>query len=1269
VTKRERGFETRWTSGIVPDRDFSSSRSRRDAKGGQVSAQARFSSYENKSAGSHSRLNTANSLWHCSGTGLGVSVDNNYRRFRLPYLIVSILLVFASSAARADVTGSITGVVHDRSQAVVTGARVRVTNVQTNLSQEASSAADGSYHFLALPAGNYRITATATGFRPYAASDITVQVNDQLRIDITLQVGTVTEEVNVAADVTRVETESTQLGDVIDSKKMLALPLNGRSYIDLLGLQAGVAPATAGTIGGGSTPDRPVSGNLGAGNISVNGQRETGNAFLVNGGDVSEGRNLGAGLVPNLDSVEEFRLITNSFDAEYGKFSGAVMNAITKSGSNGIHGDVFEFLRNDKMDAANFFIPTKSELRRNQFGYAVGGPFWKDKLFWFSDYQGTREVAGAEATNVPLPSAAEQQGNFGPGVLTRTVDGGNPGVCPACGWPELLTQRLGYTVKTGEPYWVSGCNTLADAQAGTCVFPGGVIPQTAWSSAAKGILPFIPLPDPATGKYTNNSQRNTVTDNKIGERVDFNNRRTGNWSFYYHFDDSAFLNALPFASVVGFPSLTDTRAQEFVISNTKTLGPTAVNEARVTFFRTAVHKDNPKGSFAQLSSLGFKTGPGTLGIIPDGTPGYPQYVPQITFNSFNIGVPELNTFQPDNTYMASDGFSKVVGKHTLKFGGEYRYLQVNERNLADVNGTFGFNGNVTGVDFADFLLGAPTASGGYIQAALQLLDSRTRYGGAYVQDSWKATPNLTLNLGLRWEVSMPWYDTQGKIQTFIPGEQSVVFPNSPKGLVFPGDPGVPKTLAPTRYNNFGPRIGLAYSPDFSDGVLGKIFGGPGKTSIRASYGLYYTSVEDLNLFFEVADAPFGLFWTSPAAVLFEEPFRNRLDGTSQGQRFPFTLPTPGSPANKTLSFSVYEPISFSPGYDNRARLPYAEHFNLSIQRELTRSTVLTLAYVGTEGHRLITSMEGNPGSAAFCMQLAAQGAFDSSTQTPGCGPNGEQDTYTLNGQTIHGTRNTLLNPNFCPAANTLCFGGGNTFTKLIANSIYNSAQISVERKAGDVTLLAAYTFSKALDNSSAFGDLVNFMNPRLSRGLSSSDVHHNFVASYVWAIPFDRAFGRLPKRLTQGWQVQGITRFSTGFPIQLNQSVGDASLAGSSSTDMPNLVGPIHILNPRNSTHSYFDQSAFAANTCNSPTDPGCGTFGTANRRFFHGPGFNNTDFGLTKRIPITEQKAIELRGEFFNIFNHAQFVNPSGNFSGNFGVVTQARAPRIGQVSFKFYW
>jgi hypothetical protein len=270
----------------------------------------------------------------------------------------------------------------------------------------------------------------------------------------------------------------------------------------------------------------------------------------------------------------------------------------------------------------------------------------------------------------------------------------------------------------------------------------------------------------------------------------------------------------------------------------------------------------------------------------------------------------------------------------------------------------------------------------------------------------------------------------------------------------------------------------------------------------------------------------------------------------------------------------------------------------------------------------------------------------------------------------------LLNPNYCPGAQTLCYSFGNTYTRVIANSIYNAGEITVERKAADMTFLAAYTFSKAIDNSSAFGDMVNFVNPRFSRGLSSTDVTHNFVASYVWVMPFDRAFKGVPKRLTQGWQMQGITRFSTGFPIALNQGSDDASLAGSGSTDLPNRVGPVVIVDPRKSnpgcvnpntggnTGCYFLPSAFAKNTV-------LGTFGTANRRFFHGPGFNNTDFGLTKRTAIKEKMAIEIRGEFFNIFNHAQFNNPGGNIdsSGSFGIVSSARPPRIGQLSARFTW
>ncbi len=829
-----------------------------------------------------------------------------YRRISWAVSFV-LMLLFCSHVVRADVTGSIQGVVRDRSQGAIAGAQVIITNVETNLRYQATTGPDGSYRVLALPAGNYKVSVSAGGFRNFVETGIVVKVNDQLQIDVTLDVGSVQQEVvRVEANAVQVQTENTQLGDVIDSKKMLALPLNGRSYIDLLGLQAGVAPATAETI----QQDRPVSGGLNPGNISVNGQRETANAFLVNGGDVSEGRNLGAGLVPNLDSIEEFRLITNSFDAEYGKFSGAVVNAITKSGTNGFHGDAFEFLRNDKLDATNYFAPSKSELRRNQFGYAAGGPVWKNKIFWFSDYQGTREVAGAETGLVTVPTTAERQGNFDPGLFQTTDSNSNPIPTTVDGpyWAQVLSTRLGYAVTQGEPYaevevpdgsplgyHLAPCTSNAQ-----CVFPNGVVPKAAWAAPAVNILQYIPSPTlaGAQNNYSNNSQRNIANDDKIGERVDFNNQKTGNWSWYYHFDRSNLGSGIApggWANVPGFPTTTPARAQEFVMSNTKTFGAAAVNEARLSIFRTVLNKDNPAGSFADLSSLGFVTGANTLGIAS--LPGYKEYMPQIGFSQIGlqIGVPTLNTDQPNTTYMVSDVFSKSVGKHTWKFGGEFRYLQVNERNYASPNGQFTFDGTVTGSDFADYLVGATCVScgGAYIQAAKQVLDSRTRYGGAFAEDTWKVKPNLTLNLGLRWEVSMPWYDWQGKIQAWVPGEQSTVFPLAPQGLVFPGDPGIPKTLAPTRYNNFSPRLGLAYSPGFSDGILGKIFGGPGKSSVRAAYGIYYTSVEDLNLFYEVADAPFGLYWQSPVSVMFDQPFLIRATGQSLGQRFPYTAADSG----------------------------------------------------------------------------------------------------------------------------------------------------------------------------------------------------------------------------------------------------------------------------------------------------------------------------------------------------------------------------------------
>jgi hypothetical protein len=1141
-------------------------------------------------------------------------------------LLAGLLCCVLQSSLRADVTATILGIARDSSGSVLPGVKVTVSNTETNFTRSTVTDQTGEFRFLSLPVGTYTVEGELSGFQTFAAANIILTVDQQHRVDITMQVGNLQQRVEVSAAAVQVETNSTQLGTVIDDKNIVNLPLNGRSYIDLLSIQAGVAPTSSAT-----------------GLISVNGQREASNAFLVNGGDVSDGRTMGAAVIPNLDSVAEFRLITNSFDAEYGRFSGAVMNAITKSGTNGFHGTAFEFLRNNDLDSRGFFDPSVTVLKRNQFGYAVGGPAIKNKVFWFTDYQGTRQSQGSSASLTQLPSAAQRAGQFAPSDLNGVVSGPY--------WANVLSQRLGYAVTANEPYSTPTCATTA-----ACVFPGGLIPASAISPISANLLKnYIPPANAGGNTFIPPSVVSTVRDDKAGQRVDINNKRTGNWYGYYNFDDSTSVSPGIYGPQYGnFGTYTPRRSQQGVLANTKELGPSAVNEVRVDFTRIASVSNQPTDPSVNLSSLGFVTGPGTLGIINSGPDSW-QSVPPISLSGqvgFSFGRTISATGQYNNTWHFAESFSKIWRTHAFKFGGEYRYLQINERNIYAPNGNFDFDGSETGHDVADFLLGAPDS---YIQASFQVLDSRTKYGAAYAQDSWRVTPNFTINYGLRWEVSTPWYDTQDKIQTIVPGVQSTVFPGAPKGWLVPGDPGlpgggpIPSTLAPTTWKNFAPRLGLAWSPNVSDGILGKLFGGPGKTSIRAAAGIYYTAIQDAGLFIEVADAPYGLFWVSPAPVLFDQPFLTRADGTSQTQRFPFNLPVPGSPGIKNLDWSVFLPITSSPGYQPGNKLPYGEHFNFSIQRQLSSSTVLTLAYVGTEGHKLFAQYEANPGDAALCLSLRGTGVAKGTVQ---CGPNLENSVFTRpDGSQVFGTRGPL-GVDF----------GSNTFESTNANSAYHSAQVTVERRAKNLTFLAAYTFSKSLDNASAFSTM-NFSNFRLSRALSSFDATHNFVLSYNYEIPFSQAFAGAPKRLVDGWSLNGITRLATGFPIAISQS-GDRSLTGAGGVDRPDYVGGLVITSDVRNTpnHQYFNKSAFTSEVL--------GTMGNANQRFFHGPGLNNFDLGVQKITRVRESMSVQFRAEFFNAFNHAQFNNPQGNFSsGTFGRVTSAKAGRIGQMSLKFLW
>ncbi|HEX4486066.1 MAG TPA: TonB-dependent receptor, partial [Terriglobales bacterium] len=602
--------------------------------------------------------------------------------------------------------------------------------------------------------------------------------------------------------------------------------------------------------------------------------------------------------------------------------------------------------------------------------------------------------------------------------------------------------------------------------------------------------------------------------------------------------------------------------------------------------------------------------------------------------------------------------SKIWGHHTAKFGVDLRYIQFDVRQDIEQNGVFGFDGNETGNDFADFLIGTPDSYGQASRGFTQ--DARAKYAGAYAQDSWRVKPNLTLNYGVRWEMSEPFYDTQNRIQAFVPGLQSVVFPDSPEGWVFPGDPGIPSTIAGTTHKNFAPRLGIAYSPGFTDGPLAKVMGGPGKMSIRAGFGMYYTSLHESPLLYETGDAPFGLFYTSPALVYLEEPFKSRTSDNDPGQRFPVPEVTGGS----DIDFSTWMPVSGSTIVDRHNVLPRTTHYNLNIQRQLTSSTILTLAFVGSQGHHLITQIEANPGDIAKCLEVRALFAA-AGNPDGGCGPGGEDSIYAIGGQTFYGTRPYSVTSGRHLAQGLLDFGSTLPYATTAANSSYNSFQATLEKRVGRLNFLAAYTWSKSMDNSSSFNDGTNPYNPSASKSLSAYDLTHNLVLSYVYQLPFGKWIspGFLHK-VADGWAFSGITRFATGFPVTLSAS-GDNSLcgcygSGANGVDVPNYDGTsVHTFNPRASGNQYFSTTPF------TPED--IGVPGDSNRRFFHGPGTNNTDLSLLKDTKLRENVELQFRAEFFNVFNHADFQNPVGDISSpNFGRVLASGPGRIGQLALK---
>jgi len=1162
---------------------------------------------------------------------------------------IAVLLALLGLSLWASEGGSLLGIVTDPSGAPIPGAKVTATVTATAVKQTATTDGRGFYAFQSLPIGHYDVDVDASGFRTLRRSGVAIDVHSKVVVDVSLSIGERTETVTVSEAAAHVETADTQMGEVITAKQMTAVPLNGRSYTDLLSLQSGVAPITSLTSD--TAQDVGVSafspsGDLNPGTVSINGQREFANSFVLNGSDVEEDVNMGAAIVPNLDSIAEFRILTSNFDAEYGEFSGGQISVVTKSGTNAMHGDAFEFLRNTDLDARNYFSPTRGAFDQNQYGGTLGGPISRNKVFFFADYQGTRLSEGIDTGEIPVPSLQDRAGNLSDAANGFTTVGKNgspvPTTVSGSSWATQLSQRLGYGVTAGEPYYFPGCTTSAQ-----CVLPNAIIPKDAWSAPAAKLLQYIPAPNDADGTFSTSSYNQTLQDDKGAYRLD-GTTRWGLMSAYYFLDGWSQNNPYPVAqggaNVPGFNALNLGRAQLLALGDTKPFGSTAVNELHFSLMRDATNLGKPIGGVGvSLASQGFVVGEDTPGIVP--LSPKTEGVESVDFNNFTIGTNTNELRQVNNTVQASDNFSKVAGTHTITVGAQFHYDQVNVDPIAQLNGNFIFYGSETGIDFADFLLGIPSQ---YNQSQLQPFYGRNKYIGLYAQDGWRIRKSLTLNYGLRWDRIEPWYEKYNQIATFEPGRQSVVFPGAPAGILFPTDPGIPRTLAPAGNLDFAPRIGLAYSP------------GGGKTSVRASYGMFYTAIEALTIGVMSANAPYGTTYTSSAPPLFATPFITAGNGQNVGQYFPVQLAplnTSASHPDAGVDWSQFEPISGVPAYPANNKIPYTGEYMLSIERGFGNNSVLSVSYVGAQSHHLLVLEEANPGNPALCLQLSNPANL-APGQTP-CGPFSESNVFvTAAGQTVNGTRGPL-GSNF----------GSDTIETTIGNSHYNSLQVSLRRTSGPLQLLAAYTYGKSLDQSSNLGEEVNPLNPSLSTALSAFDITQNFVVSYSYQLPLER-LPHARSNWARGWEISGITRFSTGLPVTLI-NYGDNSLLGTEpnginnyGVDEPDVAaGSLDLNHNTRKGQPYFNAALFSENALGTP--------GNASRRYFHGSGMQNFDMALLKSLRITESKSLQLRLEAFNVLNHAQFFGPQavdGNISSaTFGHVVSAAAPRLVQTGLKF--
>jgi len=1092
-------------------------------------------------------------------------------------------------------TATIAGTVLDPSGAVIPGATVTATNTDTKFTRTTTTGAAGNYRLEFLPIGKYSVNTQASGFKANSQTNITLNLNEELHNNVTLELGQASETVTVTSEPGLVQSSTSSLGRLVDNTEIDNLPLVNRDPYQLLSLTPGVQTNTNSNSLG--YPQQVVYINGGTdefvGSVSY---------YLDGGLNMTSIRNTG-NILPNPDALQEFNVQTNNYNALYGRMSAGLVNVVTKSGTNKIHGSVFEFLRNDRLNATPWRANGKSAYHRNQFGATLGGPILHDRTFFFGSYAGLRQSTPKFLNGAVVPTAAERTGDFSADLPARFIGQSNY----TCADATAADKAAGLFI---------ACNPVTKKP-----FANNVI-STPLDPTAQNILnKAIPLPNSEGNKWSGYSPAVNNTDEfliKLDHNLTANQRVEASY-----FNTAGIQQQIPGGNVLWSQQNYHYRQQNANLSDTWTISSNKINQIWLTYTRMLAGRVNTPGT--SLHDFGSS-------FMPQGTPSLPQITVSGYFTaSQSIAGPKAGT----NFYSLRDVYSWNKGKHALAFGAEGSLNKDILQTLLNNYGTFTFDGSreiagapkgSVGNGLVDFVLGLPKSMNQ--DAPVTAVDNMWFYG-LFLQDDYKVKPNLTLNLGIRWDVQPAPTDPQNRFATFIPGVQSKILPNAPTGLLLPGDTysggTLPRGIVATRYHHISPRVGFAWNPF-----------GNGRTAVRGAGGLFYGSV--------AGNEWNGMTNFLPFAVRNSYPNITSLtDVYSDPRSFPDGDPYPYvySPSNARFIY----PGALE-GIDPNYQWPYTYQFNASVQQQFSRDFAMTISYVSTLSHDVPFAPDIN-----YPIWSPTAKSGDQNTRRPFF----PQDPKAPKGTPVLTTVNVIQSHQ---------------------RANYNALQVDFEKRLSHgFSIKGFYTWSKTLstasvnNSGSVLGSAQDFNHLEEEYGRSDTDVRHRSQTSIVWKPNYFTSHGLLTRSLLDGWTVAGIVRFQSGSPFSITTGV-DNNFDGNNNDRTSVVPGvPYHTstgYNRLDPASRFFNPDAFcgySGGTCLG-VGPG-GSDGNTRRDNFSGPGSKSVDASLFRNFKLWEGVQLQGRVEATNVFN---FVNPNNptssiNNAKTAGTITGAETMRQLQV------